>query len=63
MQVLYFNEGCVYIMSGNLCFAKLMHVSCVGSASRVENKLHYVRLGAADQNGGNLCCILSSYGF
>lgn len=48
-------------MSGNLCFAQLMHVSCVGSDSHAENKLYHVRLGAADQNGGNWCCILSSY--
>lgn len=50
-------------MSGNLCFAQLMHVSCVGSDSHAENKLHHVRLGAADQNGDNQCCILSSYSF
>lgn len=47
----------------NLCVAKLMHVACVGTDSHVENKLRYVKLGAADQNGGNLCCVLSSYGF
>lgn len=41
--------------SVNLCFAKLMHVSCIGSDSHVENKLRYVRLCAADQSRGNLC--------
>jgi len=53
----------MYIVSENLCFARLMHVSCVGGDSHGENELRDVRPGAADQNGDDLCCILSSYGF